>query len=428
MGELERIWDQHTSSYSERELRVDIQPTKTVLLFLYGLITIAILYFIPPVRQFSGFHSPQWPVIVLVCAVSLSWCLKAAWHRPRLRSILTLADSCCYVMLPVVIMNETTAPIRYVFGLLYGQCAVFYGSRYSFSWPMFVAICILPFGLSFHAWPDLGAIALVFFGLVMFIFNSQMTQRRRALTEQKDKLQSALTISDEIATRSMDIALASSLSEMGAFLHDLNNALTSVLANLKMLSGSVQLEDEDQASLDDALTSANRSAELIKRVMETIKRRGTVTEGTFFVDEEIEKALPNLRRQYGNSSFALTTNVPRFEVKGSGEHLAIVIENLSRNAREAGATGVSISANVDSSSNQMTIEIVDNGPGIPDGLREKVLGAPISQDEYGARGFGLYISRRLVELLGGKLSLASSGSSGTTFCISLPGRPGENSV
>ncbi len=426
MGELARIWTQHTGSYSERELRVDIQPTKIVLLFLYGLITIAILYFIPPVRRFSGFHSPQWPVIVLVCAVGFSICLKAAWNRPLLRSILTLADSCCYVMLPVVIMNETTAPIRYVFGLLYGQCAVFYGNRYSFSLPMFVAICILPFGLSFQAWPDLGAIALVFFGLVMFIFNSQMTQRRRALTEQKDKLQSALTISDEIATRSMDIALASSLSEMGAFLHDLNNALTTVFANLKMLSSSVQLKDADQVSLDDALKGASRSADLIKRVMETIKRRGTVTEGTFFVDDEIAKALPNLRQQYDNFSFEMATNVPRFEVKGSGEHLAIVIENLARNAREAGATGVSITASVDGSSNQMTMEIADNGPGIPDGLREKILGAPISQDKYGARGFGLYISRRLVELLGGKLSLASSDGSGTTFSIRLPGRPGEN--
>jgi signal transduction histidine kinase len=74
--------------------------------------------------------------------------------------------------------------------------------------------------------------------------------------------------------------------------------------------------------------------------------------------------------------------------------------------------------------NGISIEIEDNGPGIPANEQELVF-----KKAYRARnrnkmpegfGLGLYLARTSVEKNGGKLSLSSDGVSGSCFLIQLP--------
>lgn len=72
------------------------------------------------------------------------------------------------------------------------------------------------------------------------------------------------------------------------------------------------------------------------------------------------------------------------------------------------------------SGNGVTILIEDNGPGIPDDIKHKIL-QPFYTTKKGTQGtgLGLSITNDIIKAHGGSLSFAESGENGTTFKIEL---------
>ncbi len=67
-----------------------------------------------------------------------------------------------------------------------------------------------------------------------------------------------------------------------------------------------------------------------------------------------------------------------------------------------------------------TIAISDDGPGLPAKAQEHLFSAFSGGTRKGGTGLGLAISAELVRGHGGRLSLARTGPSGTTFVVVLP--------
>lgn len=112
------------------------------------------------------------------------------------------------------------------------------------------------------------------------------------------------------------------------------------------------------------------------------------------------------------------------------EDFSRVVLNISNNAFDAmrdklNQTGsgynpvltVRTRKNVDG----VTIEIEDNGPGIPDEIRDKIL-QPFFTTKKGTEGtgLGLSITHDIIKAHGGTLDVVSSEGTGTTFVIHLP--------
>ena len=65
--------------------------------------------------------------------------------------------------------------------------------------------------------------------------------------------------------------------------------------------------------------------------------------------------------------------------------------------------------------------MLDNGPGVPEGLRDKLFEPFMTSKADGSgTGLGLPISRSFVEDLGGRLFLLRSGPAGACFRVALP--------
>jgi signal transduction histidine kinase len=71
------------------------------------------------------------------------------------------------------------------------------------------------------------------------------------------------------------------------------------------------------------------------------------------------------------------------------------------------------------------IEITDNGPGLPERLRDELLQLFARSSRAGGSGLGLSIARDLMLGHGGDISSACSADDGTVFRLSLPIEPNQ---
>jgi signal transduction histidine kinase len=107
-------------------------------------------------------------------------------------------------------------------------------------------------------------------------------------------------------------------------------------------------------------------------------------------------------------------------VKANVDSLQIeqVVTNLLLNAIEAAPVGGQVTVALAKHGSEVDIEVKDNGPGIPDSVREHVFDAFFTTRSEGT-GLGLSVSREIVSAHGGSIAFTTSPE-GTTFLVRLP--------
>lgn len=112
-----------------------------------------------------------------------------------------------------------------------------------------------------------------------------------------------------------------------------------------------------------------------------------------------------------------------------GRLLLNLLENAIKFSAGGGTVSVELVARRDGRSPRYEIRVVDDGPGIPAEVQERVFerffrGDPargrVEPTETSGAGLGLAISRRIAEAHGGTLTLVSSRPGRTEFCLTLP--------
>ena len=114
------------------------------------------------------------------------------------------------------------------------------------------------------------------------------------------------------------------------------------------------------------------------------------------------------------------------EVPLIGEDFSRVLLNLCNNAFDAMRTTAELrtpklTIRTKLKSEKILIEVEDNGPGIPDEIKDKIL-QPFFTTKKGTEGtgLGLSITHDIVKAHGGEISVDSEGGNGATFKITLP--------
>ncbi len=116
--------------------------------------------------------------------------------------------------------------------------------------------------------------------------------------------------------------------------------------------------------------------------------------------------------------------VARMPVKRAEDPPGINYMHRRRVSRDEGGHGVDPLFNARS---VVVIEVSDNGPGIPVGSREDVFDPFFTTKDVGkGTGLGLSICARLVEGMGGRISIDESEWGGALFLIRLPGYPEDD--
>ena len=91
--------------------------------------------------------------------------------------------------------------------------------------------------------------------------------------------------------------------------------------------------------------------------------------------------------------------------------------NILNNAADASPERITLSCRWQDG--HIEIEVCDNGLGLPADFREKI-GSPFVSTKSGGRGLGLFLTRAVVERLGGRLTLTDRQPHGVCACLTLP--------
>ncbi len=213
--------------------------------------------------------------------------------------------------------------------------------------------------------------------------------------------------------------------------HEIRTPLAGILGTLELLDRGTQApEQKEYTGL--ALRSARALLTLLNEVLDFSKLEA---QGVQLVQEpfELSRAVQDVRdlflamaQRQGLDFEVVVTKKPTW-VLGDHVRLKQVIGNLVGNALKFTTTGsvsVRLKTADDGDMVRATIDVVDTGIGIPAEALERLFHPFKQVDEginrkFGGTGLGLAISRRLVEAMGGSLTVTSTAGQGSTFSVAL---------
>jgi len=111
----------------------------------------------------------------------------------------------------------------------------------------------------------------------------------------------------------------------------------------------------------------------------------------------------------------------KLSIQADDSQILQVLINLVKNATEAleGIPNPTLNLVVKRILNQVSIEISDNGSGIPDEVLKKIF-VPFYSTKPTGSGIGLSLSRQIIRNHSGQISVQSKEGEGTTLKVALP--------
>ena len=246
-----------------------------------------------------------------------------------------------------------------------------------------------------------------------------------------EMLQEQLSAVREQLTESQRLATIGTISSVIA--HEFNNILTPIVSYAQFALTSAESDKPDMPLIRKALAKSYQSATKAGKICASMLAlaRGESTAGPVPVQQLVDEALSVLARDPQKDGIALRVQVqPGLCVLCDPVQIEQVLLNLLINARHAlmghsrnGAITIKAAA-IDE--DELKIQVIDNGPGIPEKLQAKIFEpffttkGTAKRGEAKGSGLGLAICREIVAQHKGRIEVESSPGKGTTFNLWLP--------
>ena len=214
------------------------------------------------------------------------------------------------------------------------------------------------------------------------------------------------------------------LAALGTAVAKINHDLRNILSPAQLLSERlVNSDDPEVRRIAPRLAAAiDGAVELSVQTLNFVTDAGPVLDFTRFRLQELVRDVgAAIEHQKEGVALQWVNQIsPGIDVVADRAHMYRVLVNLSKNALDAGAEKIEVSAKP--ADGRLEIDIADNGPGLSRQAQARLFQPFSGSTRSDGSGLGLAISEELVRAHGGTLRLVSTGETGTRFRISLPDR------
>lgn len=209
--------------------------------------------------------------------------------------------------------------------------------------------------------------------------------------------------------------------------HQLRTPLTTIYSGSKLLSRHApRLSD----SLVQEVTAAMEAdAERLLRIVEDLVVAAALPGEPAIRGEPVllQRLLPVVAReaQHRLPGFAVVASLQGQmpAVRADEVYLRQVLRNLIDNAAQYGPDAGRIVVHATSGNDRAEIHVLDDGPGVHAEEAERVFtlfAGPGTPSQKGGLGLGLFVCRRLIELMDGHVWVAGRDGGGSDFAFDLP--------
>ena len=262
--------------------------------------------------------------------------------------------------------------------------------------------------------------------------------RRFSLTRRREF---ANSIAERRAIRAMSVAKKAAESAnlaksdfIALISHEIRTPLTSVLGFAQLLADS-QLDSSQTEQVRIMLRSGEALTRILTEVLEISQvetGRLEITEKPFEIINLLGQVTEFLQLRAANNGMSVlcTQDIADSALwfLGDAPRLQQVVSNLVENAlKYAGGGEVRIHLSVidkcdKTGRSSISIAISDQGPGIPENIRDRIFEPFFQQRAGGAEkgvGLGLFLCQKFVQAMGGTISLVDNPGGGAKFIIQL---------
>jgi signal transduction histidine kinase len=217
--------------------------------------------------------------------------------------------------------------------------------------------------------------------------------------------------------------------------HELRTPLNAIIGFSQVLREQMfgPVNEKQAEYLDDIVSSGNYLLALINDVLDLSKVEAGQVElemQPFSVREALERGVVMVRERATEDGvdIALASDLDVDVVEGDERRIKQVIFNLLSNAVKFTPPGGEVDVSAARVNGEVRISVADTGPGVAVEDHERIF-EEFQQTEAGLEqregtGLGLALSKRFVELHGGRIWLESEPGRGSTFVFTLPVRSG----
>jgi len=209
--------------------------------------------------------------------------------------------------------------------------------------------------------------------------------------------------------------------------HELRTPLTNIAGFAMTVRETWR--DLDPAEIDEFLDIICREADHLRNIVDDVLAIPRLEAGRLLLDptdfplRPVAYRIAELSFPPGGEREASVAVPGTVYVRADPNRVEQVLRNLLENARKYGGSQVAIEAH--RSGSHWTIVVLDNGPGVPEADRERIFEgfeqlAQGDSRESNGLGLGLFITRRLVEAMGGRVWYEPGFPVGSRFCFTLP--------
>jgi len=227
-------------------------------------------------------------------------------------------------------------------------------------------------------------------------------------------------IDDEVQRLDRLAALGGLVAEI---VHEIRNPLVSVKTFLQLLPEQWSEPDFRGEFLEVATDELRRVERLLDVVLEHARpQRADAASPGAAIDAAIESVVQLVAHRATERSVRLVVEIDEGlgALALSGDRLRQVLLNLTLNAIAVTPDSGAVTLRARGGATGVELEIEDEGPGVPEALREQIFEPFFSTRSEKAGGLGLAISRRIAQEAGGSLHVEPRANGGSRFRAVLP--------
>ena len=213
--------------------------------------------------------------------------------------------------------------------------------------------------------------------------------------------------------------------------HELRTPLNSILGFSDILGTQLygNLNSKQEEYVNDIKVSATHLLGMINEVLDMSKIEANamkIVKSAFWISRAVDEVANILYPLAQKKNIILKKNMDAdFEVFADYQKIQQILYNLVSNAIKYSPENDEVEITVNADDESFRIFVHDNGIGIDKKYHGKIFAKFVQLDsaytkKESSTGLGLTITKELVELHGGKISLISEVNNGSTFIVEIP--------